>query len=169
MSTHAPDYRADGTGDRADWLVRLLYAPNDSGNRPPMYGRTRMMKAAFLVDRKLKENFGKVTDFDFEAGKYGPFDRGVYEALEHLEQQGYLSITPSEEHGKKWDGREYVLTPEGRELGETLWDDLDPEERDLLCWIRYEQTMKSLSQLLSYVYRNYPKMTTNSEITDRVA
>lgn len=153
--------------DRAKWVLRLLYAPTNNGSHEPMYGRTRIVKAMFLVQRKLQEEFNIDTGFEFKAYKYGPFDKGVFEASEDLEQKGLIRTIPEEEHNSIRDQPKYVLTDKGVEKGSELWENLDGQQKKLLRWVRYEQASRPMGSLLSYVYRNYPDMTTESEIADR--
>jgi len=155
--------------DRAKWILRLMYTPGPEGEPEPMFGRTRIMKAAFLVHRKMEEEFNRDIGFDFRAYKYGPFDQGVYEALEELQDRSLVEKTPSRDHSIPREEPRYGLTSAGREKGHELFDSLDPQKQELLKWVRYKQADRPLGSLLSYVYRKYPDMTNNSEITDRIA
>lgn len=153
--------------DRARWTLRLLYTPDDNGKTHPLYGRTRLVKAMFLVQRKMEEEFGIDAGFEFEAYKYGPFDEGVYEAVEDLQLKNLVKKTPSHEHDSLKDQPKYEVTLRGAELGEGLWENLDPGQKKLLRWVRYKQASRPIGSLLSYVYRTYPDMTTESEISHR--
>lgn len=148
-------------------MLRLLYTPNEDGVSLPVYGRTRIVKATFLLHRNLRENFNIDTGFDFEAYKYGPFDSSVFESLESLEHHHLIEIEPPEEHESMREEPKYKLTGSGEEYGGELWEALDPQQQKLLRWVRYEQANRPLGSLLSYVYRNYPDMTENSEISDQ--
>lgn len=153
---------------RANWVLRLMYTPNESGTPQPIYGRTRIMKAMFLVQRKLKEEFGEDAGFEFEAYKYGPFDSGVYSAIENLIEKKLISKTPSEQHESVRDEPKYELTEKGSEEAKKLYKQLNPNKKKLLQWVRYRQAERPLGSLLSYVYRKYPDMASESEISDRV-
>ncbi|MUV57781.1 type II toxin-antitoxin system antitoxin SocA domain-containing protein [Halogeometricum sp. CBA1124] len=145
-----------------------MYTPNDDGVPQPIYGRTRIMKAMFLVQRKLKEEFGEDAGFDFEAYKYGPFDKGVYDALEDLIQKKLIHKIPAEDDSSPRDEPRYELTEKGQEEAKRLYEQLDMEKKRLLRWVRYQQAERPLGSLLSYVYRKYPDMAAESEISDRV-
>ncbi|WP_423997950.1 hypothetical protein [Halorubrum trapanicum] len=134
-----------------------------------MYGRTRIMKAIFIVHRKMQEEFNQDIGFDFESYKYGPFDKDVYEALEELQEKSLVRTTSAEEHPVGRDEPEYTLTQNGRKLARDLFENLDSQKQELLKWVRYKQADRPLGSLLSYVYRKYPDMADNSEITDQVA
>lgn len=153
---------------RHKWMLRLLYTPNESGVSEPIHGRTRIQKAMFLLQRKLREEFRTRIGFKFEPYKYGPFDERVYEVLEELEMKQLVTTTPAEEHDSPHDSTRYELTEDGAEEAEKLWGHIDDEKKRLCEWVRYEQADRPLGSLLSYVYRMYPEMTTNSEIADRV-
>lgn len=154
-------------GDPQKWTLTLLYTPDEDGVSKPMYGRTRIVKAMFLLQRKLEEEFGIDAGFDFRAYKYGPFDEGVYEALEHVEMMKFVTITSAEKHDAAMDSRRYELTEKGREHGRELWAERTQREQALLKWVRYKQADRPLGSLLSYIYTNYPDMTTESEISHR--
>ena len=150
-------------GDRREWILHLLYAPDESGTSQAIYGRTRLMKACFLVDRKLKENFDIKTDFEFFAHKYGPFDKHVYTALEDLEAAGKVEIVPDEELSTN-DGDKHKLTPKGKQKAAESYAHLPKRQQDLVEWVKYKQSQRPLGALINYVYSNYPSYTTESEI-----
>lgn len=151
--------------NRSEWIMRLLYAPDSYGrNNTPIYGRTRMMKACFLLDRNLEDKFDVETGFSFEPDKYGPFDEGVYSALQLLENEGELSIVPPEDHAEKYDSRKYQLTSQGEQAAEDLFENIPDGQKELIIWVRNEHAMKKLGHLLNYVYTKYPEMTTASEL-----
>lgn len=169
-SKHTDLERVDfGLSDRANWVLRLLYTPNSNGRAEPVYGRTRIMKAMFLVQRKLEEEFNDNAGFDFKAYKYGPFDQQVYEALEDLELKKLITKTEPQNHSSPQDEPKYELTEKGEMKAEELYEPLDARKKDLLKWVKYQQANRPLGSLLSYVYRKYPDMTTESEIADRVS
>lgn len=155
-------------GDRREWILRLLYAPDHTGEpMRPITGRTRMMKLCFLLDRKLDEKFDQPTDFDFGPHKFGPFDEGVYAALVDLNEDRHLDFRYI--RGDEGNQIEvYELRGDGAEESKDLYDDLDSEMKRLLKWIREEQETRPLGSLLSYVYSQYPHMTSESEIKHRV-
>lgn len=151
--------------DRAEWIMRLLYAP-DSYDRTntPLYGRTRMMKACFLLARNLEDKLGQQTGFNFQPDKYGPFDRGVYDAIDLLRNEGKLEVTPPEEHDERFESKEYRLTDEGLEEAENLYESIPERQQELVRWVKNKHAMEKLGQLLNYVYSKYPEMTTESEL-----
>lgn len=161
-STRRVDYQLN---EREKWVLRLLYTPDNNGVSKPMFGRTRMMKALFLLHRKLEESFNSSAGFDFRAYKYGPFDSDVYAALERLELISLMEIIPAEEHVSSRDEPKYSLTPEGREIGEMLYENISCDKQSLLKWVKYKQASRDLGSLLNFVYTQYPNMTDESEIS----
>lgn len=159
------DYNLDS---REKWILRLLVTPNDAGNPEPIHGRTRVQKAMFLVQQKLREEFNDDAGFEFEPYKYGPFDHGVYDALERLDQTNLIEVTSGENHHSPHDSKRYELTEKGSSEAQQLWKNLSAQKQQLLRWVRYRQADRPLGSLLSYVYRQYPEMTTKSEIGERV-
>ena len=158
LSTMAEDPVED-PGDRTEWILRLLYAPNSRGESRPLYGVTRLMKACFLIERKLDEEFDVETDFEFKPDKYGPFDQGVYVAVEQLEERGLIR---DPENGDDHDTDLFELTDLGRAEAVDLWEDLPEGQQKLIEWVKYEHAMEKLGRLLTYVYNEYPDMTTKS-------
>ncbi|KDS90072.1 hypothetical protein FK85_22480 [Halorubrum saccharovorum] len=119
-----------------------------------------MMKACFLLHKRLHSEHGISTDFEFIAGDYGPLDEKVYTTLEGLERNGLIEEVESEQY----QGTEYRLTLEGQERAEVLYQQLSDGERNLISWLKGKHVMKPLSQLLSFVYNRYPKYTENSKL-----
>lgn len=158
-----PPSRTCEIGTREEWILRLLYAPDEDGQSRPIYGQKRLMKATFLLQRKLEENFEKSAGFDFTARKYGPHDSNVQTALNCLMELQYVRRTPEELHSSPYEGDELRLTPEGKRKAGQLYDRLSGREQQLVHWVKYKQSMRSLGALMSYVYMEYPDMTTDSE------
>ena len=119
-----------------------------------------MMKACFLVHRKLESELGISSDFDFRADQYGPLDPKVYDTLEYLEGEDLISAEESEEY----DGTEFRVTRIGREYARNLFEELEPEAQDLIIWIKQKHVLSPLSKLLSFVYNQYPETTKNSKL-----
>lgn len=150
--------------DREEWILRLLYTPDETGMSQPMYGKTRIVKACFLLHRKLEEIFNKETGFEFRPYKYGPFDQGVYEALESLERKELIESQEEDNHDSRTGGPEYSLTKQGKRRAAELYEQLPRKEQQLLKWVKYEQAARPLGSFLSYIYTQYPNMTSESEI-----
>jgi len=151
--------------DRAEWIARLLYAKDEYGRYcQPLYGKTRLQKASFLLDRKLAERFDVETGFDFEPDKYGPFDKGVYDGVNYLENTGLVEVKEPEEHDERYDLVCYELTDKGCEKGRELFEELPEGHQEVVLWVKNNHAMKKLGRLLTYVYNEYPEMTVESEL-----
>lgn len=157
MSTQ---YKKEQVGDRTEWILRILYAPANGEAAVPVIGETRLMKACFLVHRKLREEAGIETDFSFRADDYGPLDPLVYDAVEILEIQGEIRATES----NKYNGTEYSLTSRGETKAKQLYSNLSEQEQELLSWVKSRHILSPLPKLLSFVYNQYPDMAENSKI-----
>lgn len=165
LINHSTPRKKHTVRDRAEWILRLLYAPDRHGRKKrPLFGKTRIMKAAFILHRKLEEHFGLETGFDFRPDKYGPLDPEVYSALTYLENEGLITITESDDHDDTYDLVKYALTEDGGRKAEELYYDIPEEQRELVDWVKGEHAMKKLGELLTYVYDEYPEMTTKSEL-----
>lgn len=147
-------------GDRAEWILRLLYAPVKGNTALPIVGVTRLMKGCFLMDRRLEEEIGRRTDFEFRPDKYGPLDPLVYDTVEQLERENLLARRESQDY----NGTEFALTDDGKREGRNLFDALSDSEQGLLMWIKGKHVLNSLPKLLSFVYNQYPQMAKNSKL-----
>lgn len=107
---------------REEWLLRLLYTPDEDGRSRPLYGQTRIMKAVFLLQKKLEEYFDESVGFDFTAQKYGPHDNGVLEALECLQRKGYVEQVSEKLHSSEYEGDEFRLTENGKQEAKKLYN-----------------------------------------------
>lgn len=151
--------------NRAEWILRLLWTPDAYGrNDTPLFGKTRLQKACFLLERKLEERFDVKTGFDFRADKYGPFDPGIYDAVTLLENDGYLDVAKPSDHDERYDLVRYRLTESGRQEAARLYNELPGEQCDLLQWVKNKHALQKLGRLLTYVYNEYPDMTVESEL-----
>lgn len=147
-------------GDRPEWILRILYAPARGVTGKPIVGTTRLMKACFLVQRTLDSEFDISTDFEFHPNDYGPLDEKVYKAVEVLEEDNLIRTRESE----RYNGTEYSLTESGEREAKVLFKDLDQPVQDHLEWIKSRHVLKSLPQLLSFVYNQYPEMASESKL-----
>lgn len=153
----------DPMSSREAWILRLLYSPTSSdGNRDfSLYNGKRLMRALFLIDQKMTEHFNKQTEFAFEATKKGPIDDDVWSSIESLKSKNLLEVTSEKKHGAERRGDEFKLTKEGTEKARRYYNELTDDERCLIDWVRGDVASKSLGSFRSYVYSQYPEMTTD--------
>ena len=154
------DHTHPRLGDRTNWILRILYTPARDNTAVPIIGNTRLMKACFLTHRTLSSEFSIETDFQFHPDDYGPLDPLVYDTVEYLEEEGLIETSQS----ARYNGTEYSLTSDGMEDAQQLFEDLAPEVREHMEWLKTKHILKSLSKLLSFVYNQYPDMAENSTI-----
>ena len=175
---------------RGQMLMMLLAAPGVRGEEgEPVQGTTRLQKLLFLMEHEadLKPTKGK--DFDFTAWKFGPVSKELYDDLEKLENLGLLesepvsqpSKTELDENGLSFDDlmgeeeaqsrdsfeeKKYRLTAKG--LQWVREHEMRKDTFNKIRRIKEKYGALSLQDLLHYVYTEFPKMTTASEIKGKV-
>lgn len=179
---------------KSDLLLLLLYSKGRSNkHNEPIRGITRFMKLLYLLD--VEGKFDK--NFYFEPYKMGPFSSEVYPELEFLKSyptpERPLIETKKDRGGSNLFTQEQIkiiedISLEGEDeplsyseintefslsdLGEKvackLWDQLKNDQKTTIESIKTKYGGIPLRSLLKYVYKNYPEMTTNSEIKDQV-
>ena len=169
-----------------DLLVLLLHAPDASG-RPDaeIRGITRLEKLVFLT---LEEGGLKnqAQDYRYQAYELGPYSKEVIDYIEALKGAGLVEVRQEvfESHKESLDAvaamgsidaagepgsvEIYSLSPAGVTVAKTIAKDLSPRERDAIETIKKRFNRVTLPELLRYVYKKYPKMTTKSKILDEV-
>jgi DNA-binding PadR family transcriptional regulator len=120
------------------------------------------MKLTFLLDRKLAEEFDTETGFSFGPDKYGPFDSGVYDATTLLENEGLILIREPDAHDGPYETIQYTLTDAGADRAAELYSTLPDGQQELVRWIKQKYGFQTLGRLLTYVYNQYPSMTSES-------
>jgi hypothetical protein len=178
---------------KTDLILLLLYAKGASGKlSEPITGITRLMKLLFLLKKE-----GKVDDaFKFEPYKMGPFSSEVYPEIEFLKNYPTpdsplistksvdnnseiynpeqikmiedISFYEEEPLSSKEINTEFNLTDLGKKIAVQLWDSTPAENRLEIENIKTKYSSMTLKDLLRYVYKTYPDMTTKSEIKDQL-
>jgi uncharacterized protein YwgA len=175
----------------------LLLLGLDDPEREGLGGITRLQKYVFLLEKEahVKPTRG---GFEFTPYKAGPYSSRLYDDLEFLENLGFIEsevtaesteeesaevdytfedlIEPeqqSEQHTKPeadaYEERRFFVTDKGKVRVKQLL-----EEKDYapivgrICGLRKKFGKYSLNDLLYYVYKRYPEMTTESEIREKV-
>lgn len=141
--------------------LALLYA----GDGEPIEGRTRMQKLVFLMQQYLDErdeySFTS-EEYEFIAYDYGPFSKELYDDLDSLSEQGH--IVDSEEELR--DGKEkydYEIQPTGVDVIENRKDKEGAQEiLQLAEDLKSQYNDVLLSELIDYVYSQYPEYAENS-------
>jgi uncharacterized protein YwgA len=170
-----------------DVILALLYI---GGKRKAINeeieGNTRLEKLIFLIEQEtiLKKY---LTNFNYEPYNFGPYSSEVFDAIEALINAGLVNSSRSSsveyldevdryqiEYQSGDDGENskntiiYSLTSEGIKVASALLNSLTPQERNEITMIKTRYNSIGLKQLLQYVYRKYPKYTTESVIKDHI-
>jgi uncharacterized phage-associated protein len=175
---------------RGEMLMMLLAAPGARGKEgEPVQGTTRLQKLLFLMEHEANLKATKGKDFDFEAWRFGPVSKELYDDLEKLENLGLLQSEPVsqpseaelDEYGLSFDDlmgedeaqsrdsfeeKKYRLTAEG--LQWVREHELHTETFSKIRKIKEKYGALSLQDLLHYVYTKFPRYTTASEIKGKV-
>lgn len=139
-----------------DIVLSILYLQGE------IWGRTYLQKFLFLLNKeKFKDKL-----FKFSPYRYGPFSSELSNLMVDLESMGII-----EEKSEKTKGLEtayrYMLTKKGKDIaGKIFEDNLTAKERKEL--IEYSNKFKrhSATELLKYVYKEYPDETIRSEFRE---
>lgn len=140
----------------------VLAAMAPAGTDP--YSPVQIQKLLFLLDMNVADATGG-PHFNFEPYDYGPFDKAVYAVLRDLQDSGLVEILP----GQGLKPRSYRLTMQGWTRGKrhlaALPADVKEYTEDLVASIR----AMSFAELVSAIYRLYPKMQENSVFNGRTS
>lgn len=165
----------------SDLVLLMLSAPTKVPQAAgKINGITRLEKLLYLATRESDLHERVQEPLEFVPYNYGPFSKGIYEAVDLLEDAGLVTeqramdgktIDNAEEAGLDIGAAEYVerrfsLTPDGEMVAGLLAQ----EHRDvvrLLSAIKDRYAGLTLNQLVHYVYTRYPEDTVNSVIRDR--
>ena len=121
-----------------------------------LFGPAQVQKFFFLLDQELADHIGG-RFFDFRAYDYGPFDAEVYRELERLSQMGLVQILSGDVLHRR-----FLLTSEGYEWGKRFLRNIEPIARKKIRKISEWVRTVSFRELITEIYRYYPKMRENS-------
>lgn len=123
--------------------------------RQDKYTPVQVQKLFFLIDQNISKQLGGKL-FKFKPYHYGPFDKAVYEELYELSSEGFVEIFDS----RGWNN--YRLSEKGQKMGKKCLDELPSAAKKYL--LESSKFVRSLSftQLVSAIYKAYPKMKKNS-------
>lgn len=165
----------------SDLVLLLLAAPSKAAQGSGrINGITRLEKLLYLASRESDVPLNVTEPLRFVPYNYGPFSKGIYEAVDLLEEAKLLTeeravdgatIDNAEEAGlgtgaTEYVERRFVLTEDGRAVAGLLGAE-HPVVLQLLSRIKDRYADLSLNQLVHYVYTRYPEDTVKSVIRDR--
>ncbi len=173
----------------ADLIMALLYSPGKS-NQPgeEVRGITRLEKLVFLLLKEAKFEMQLGKELSFEAYDFGPYSGTVVDVLDALQGEDLVRTAKIESASLKevadgliaaqtageMEGAPpktvllYGLTERGERVGHVVFQSLSREEREAITRLKARYNSMNLSDLLEYVYRQYPRMIHKSRILDRV-
>lgn len=129
-------------------FVLAAMSPAEGKRHSPV----QVQKLLFVLDTELAEKIGG-PHFKFQPYDYGPFDKEVYEVLEELCSQDYVTISFL---GRKYP--HYSLTPSGFEKGQKTLATLGQSSQQYVARLSEWIMKRSFSQLVSAIYKSYPEM-----------
>lgn len=170
-----------------DIILALLYA---GGSRKEVneeiVGNTRLVKLIFILEQETSLR-KYLSDFSYDAYNYGPYSSELFDALQALINSGLVAVTKSQSEGFLDEADRYQvemqaadttdspksttvysLTEDGKKVGTALFETLSKQEQTELIAVKRRFNSISLRKLLQYVYRKFPKFTTESMIKDYV-
>ena len=138
--------------------LALLYANEEQS----VDGITRLQKLIFLTQKESDEID---EEYEFKAGKYGPYSRPLYDDVDRLVKEGFVD----ENVEKNPFGNEkqvYELTDKGKRTVENALSSVSGfrEVENAVEEIKQEYNNTGFTTLLEYVYETYPSMAVNSEL-----
>lgn len=164
-----------GQFEREDILILLLSALSGPEGRQQVRGITRLEKMMFLLQKETAFSGKLQSKFNFEAWKFGPFSKEIYQDLDLLASLGLVEAEERElpgyvEHSEEIEleedepiiERRFSLTDRGLRVAEKLrasvsegdWREIEHLKR------RFERV--PLTRLIQYVYHKYPETTSKS-------
>lgn len=137
--------------DRNEIILAGLAAGGQGAAFPP----AQVQKLFFLLDREVASYVGG-PHFSFVAYDYGPFDSGLYSALDTAALAGLVEVNRT---GRV---RTYSLTPEGFARGTALLQRIPEPAQTFVSRAAKWVNSLSFAQLVSAIYQRYPDMKANS-------
>jgi len=139
----------------------------DADNGAPVQGHTRLVKLAFLVQKKVIEGLKVgVTEesYKFRPWHYGPYTEEVYDDLTALQLLDLVNVM-----GEDPDRQTFTITTKGREAVRRLADEarISAILMEEIRRIKVTYGRIPLQQLMDRVYHEYPEYTEKSEIKNR--
>ena len=124
-----------------------------------IWGRTYLQKFIFLINCELYN--GDV--FRFRSYKYGPFCDAINNIVSRLNDISIIREKPVLTKGYK-TGYKYSLTSKGKRIARDIFNDkITLKEKKILNEYKERFGDYSPTDLLKYVYQNYPMYIENSE------
>lgn len=170
--------------DQADLILLLLAAPSgDPAQQSRCNGITRLEKLLFLVGQETEVPAEVSDPFTFEPYHYGPYSRGVYDAVDLLKslrliEERRVEVTSGLDLGETFGTldqadindvasyveRQILLTQDGQAVARVLSTRFSAKSKLELVDLKGKYGAMPLRQLLRYVYGKYPAFAARSRI-----
>jgi uncharacterized protein YwgA len=121
------------------------------------YSAVQIQKLLFLIDKEIPDLIAG-PHFNFRPYFYGPFDKGVYDAVEKLEQRGEMKV----ERDPSLRIRNFRLTQTGIERGNTVLGAIPENAKSYIQRVSSFVQRSTFGALVSAIYKKYPEMKKNS-------
>lgn len=156
--------------DRRTDVVFVLFHYADE-----IEGVTKLQKLLFLIEQETEffTEYESRVAFEFAPYKMGPFSEHVYEEVEFLLS---LNAIQAEElpganngsTGSELTEKRFTLTGKGEKIAHEVVRQLAPRYRDELEQLVGRYNALSTTELIEYVYDEYPEYAAESEIIDEL-
>ena len=148
---------AESVRRRQEVLRAFLFASGKTKkNNEPIMTATRMQKEIFLLQMETLYQREKL--YEFVPPYYGPFSRDLAVDLGTLTDDG---STIEDVEGIR-------LSPAGYNKASRIWNSLDEKHQKALITVKEKYNRLDTSDLLEYVYNEYPKFRTMSALREDV-
>ena len=144
-------YNQNMVQDKEKFVLAVMSSSDGNG-----FSAVQVQKIFFLVDQEISDLVGG-RQFSFAPHHYGPFDKNVYSVLESLVEKGLVYI-----NFHSANRRNYMLTPQGHEIGQAEFADLPPNAQDFIRQSSEFVRENTFADLVAAIYKSYPEMRENS-------
>lgn len=138
-------------------------------------GVTKLQKLLFLIEQETEffEAYQEDIAFEFAPYKMGPFSEHVYEEIEFLLSLNAIESEPLDRTFQTVGDsaiaeKRFSITPKGQKIAIELENQLEVEYREELQTVVGRYNQMALTELLEYVYQEYPAYAAESEILDEL-
>jgi len=141
-------------GVKKDPLKKYILSLLNSDNNAPINGTTKFMKELFFVSKNIPV---LEEEADFEPDNFGPSSDAVANVLHELSMLGLVDTK------KEY----YHLSDYGEQIIKTI-EDLPDKDKNVIDFMKNLFKNLSYDESLALVYCNYPEMTSESLVKDRI-
>ena len=141
---------------KKDWILLALNCSEDKTLSP-----LQLQKSLFLLSQMYPDEFSN-NFYNFVPYHYGPFCLQIYEDVDFLKSKDLISIKV--DTIRRW--KTYSITDKGLNYIDNLRKKIEPEVYNYLSKIIKWIKSQSFSQLMSSIYKQFPKFKVNSVFKD---